>query len=138
MIAYFDSSAVVKLLIDEPGSLTVERVWHASDARVCATVGYAETVAALGRAGRVGRLSPTGVRHSVADLDAMWRSFHRTVVDDELAASAATLALTHGLRGFDAVHFAAAVAATELLVTADQSLLAAATSIGMAVADVAA
>lgn len=137
MIAYFDTSAVVKLLIDEPGSETVERVWHASDARVCATVGYTETAAALGRAGRIGRLSPSGVRRSVTGLAAVWMAFHRTVVDDELASHAADLALAHGLRGFDAIHLAAAVATAELLVTADQSLLAAARSVGLAVADVA-
>ena len=136
MIAYFDTSAVVKLLIDEPGSQTVERVWHAADARVCATVGYTETAAALGRAGRTGRLSPAGVRRSVDGLASVWTSFHRTVVDDELAWNAANLALTHGLRGFDAVHLAAAVATSELLVTADQSLLLAAQSVGLAIADV--
>ena len=137
MIAYFDTSAVVKLLIDEPGSETVERVWHASDARVCSTVGYAEAAAALGRAGRAGRLSPSGVRRSVTGLAELWTAFHRTVVDDELASHAADLALTHGLRGFDAIHLAAAVATAELLVTADRSLLGAAASVGLAVADVA-
>jgi hypothetical protein len=138
VIAYFDTSAVVKLLIDEPGSQTVEQVWHATDARVCATVGYAETAAALGRAGRTGRLSPSGVRRSVASLAAVWMSFHRRVVDDELASHAANLALTHGLRGFDAIHLAAAVASAELLVTADLSLLGAAQLVGLSVADVAA
>lgn len=137
MIAYFDSSAVVKLLIEEPGSDIVERLWHATDARVCATVGYAEAAAALGRAGRSGRLSPAAVRSSVAGLATVWRSFHRTIVDDELASDAADLALTHGLRGFDAVHLAAAVAAADLLVAADQSLLVAAQSVGLSVADVA-
>jgi predicted nucleic acid-binding protein len=137
VIAYFDTSAVVKLLIDEPGSQTVERVWHATDGRVCATVGYTETAAALGRAGRTGRLSPAGVRRSVAGLAGVWTSFYRMVVDDELASHAANLALTHGLRGFDAVHLAAAVATAELLVTADQSLLVAAQSVGLSVADVA-
>ncbi|MFZ6005837.1 MAG: type II toxin-antitoxin system VapC family toxin [Actinomycetota bacterium] len=138
MIAYFDTSAVVKLLIDEPGSETVERVWHATDARVCATVGYTEAVAALGRAGRMGRLSPAAVSRSVAGLADIWTSFHRSLVDDELASQAATLALAHGLRGFDAIHLAAAVSGAELLVTADQSLLTAAMSLGLSVADVAA
>jgi predicted nucleic acid-binding protein len=137
VIAYFDTSAVVKLLIEEPGSEIVERVWHATDARVCATVGYTETAAALGRAGGTGRLSPAAVRRSVLGLATIWTSFHRTVVDDELASHAANLALTHGLRGFDAVHLAAAVATAELLVTADQSLLVAAQSVGLSVADVA-
>jgi hypothetical protein len=138
VIAYFDTSAVVKLLIDEPGSATTERAWHATDARVCATVGYPETAAALGRAGRAGRLSPAGVGRAAVALAALWTSFHRAVVDDELASQAAELALTHGLRGFDAVHLAAAVATANLLVTADQSLLDAARSVGLSVADVAA
>lgn len=136
MIAYFDTSAVVKLLIEEPGSETVERVWHAAAARLCATVGYTDTVAALERAGRASRLPPAGVRRSVNALAALWASLHRPVVDDGLAMHAADLALTHGLRGVDAIHLAAAVGSAELIVTADQTLLAAARSVGLGVADV--
>ena len=138
MIAYLDTSAVVKLLVDEPGSDTAERVWLAADARVCVTVGRVEAAAALGRAGRTGRLSAAGVRRGVADLAQLWGSLHRMVVDDELASAAADLALTHELRGYDAVHLAAAIASADTFVAADQRLLAAAHAAGLAVADVAA
>ena len=138
MIAYLDTSAVVKLLVDEPGSDTAERVWLAADARVCATVGRVEATAALGRAGRAGRLSAAGVRRGITDLAQLWGSLHRMVVDDELASAAADLALTHELRGYDAVHLAAAIASADTFVAADQRLLAAAHAAGLAVADVAA
>lgn len=52
MIVYFDTSALVKLLIAEPGSGTAEQVWRAADARVCCTVGYTEGAAAIARAWR--------------------------------------------------------------------------------------
>lgn len=138
MIAYLDTSAVVKLLVDEPGSDTTERVWHAADARVCATVGRVEATAALGRARRTGRLSVAGVRRGVADLARIWESVDRVVVDDALAFAVAELALAHELRGFDAVHLAAAMASADTFVAADAHLLAAAYAVGLDVADVAA
>jgi hypothetical protein len=138
VIAYLDTSAVVKLLVDEPGSDTAERVWLAADARVCVTVGRVEATAALGRARLTGRLSAAGVRRGITDLAQLWASVHRMVVDDDLASAAADLALTHELRGYDAVHLAAAIASADTFVAADQRLLAAAHAAGLAVADVAA
>lgn len=65
-------------------------------------------------------------------------SLYRVTVDDHLAAEAADLALTHSLRGYDAVHLAAAVAAADTFVAADQRVLTAAHAAGLAIANVAA
>ncbi|MEO6317790.1 MAG: type II toxin-antitoxin system VapC family toxin [Acidimicrobiales bacterium] len=138
MIVYFDTSAVVKLLVEEPGSITVEALWAASAARVIATIGRAEATAALARSGRIGRLSPARVRRGVVDLTRLWGGLRRVPVDDGLAADAAKLALAHDLRGFDAVHLAAANVSADTFVAADRRLLTAARSEGLSVADVAA
>ncbi|MGH9273998.1 MAG: type II toxin-antitoxin system VapC family toxin [Acidimicrobiales bacterium] len=138
MIAYLDTSAVVKLLIDEPGSDAAERLWLAADTRVCVTVGQVEATAALGRARRTGRLSAVGVRRGVEQLAHLWESVAQLVVDDALASAACRVALAHELRGDDAVHLAAAIASADTFVAADRRLLAAAQAAGLAVADVAA
>jgi predicted nucleic acid-binding protein len=57
-------------------------------------------------------------------------------VTSALAQSAGDLAEVHGLRGYDAVHLAAAVLiAADVVVSADADLLAAATARGLATID---
>ncbi len=137
MIAYFDASALVKLLIEEPGSITAEQAWYAADARICCSVGMAEVAAAVGRAMRMGRID-SGTAHGIlTDLETVWSAVTRMPCDDRLAAEAAQLAVLHGLRGFDAVHLAAARSAAAALVAGDGALLAAANSCGLIAIDVA-
>jgi hypothetical protein len=57
-------------------------------------------------------------------------------VSASLALSAGELAERHGLRGYDAVHLAAAVTvAADVIVSADSDLLVAAATEGLAVID---
>lgn len=51
MIAYFDTSGLVKLLVEEPGSDTAAAAWRAADVRVCCTVGFAEAAVLHGLRG---------------------------------------------------------------------------------------
>lgn len=136
MSEYFDSSALVKLLIAESGSRAAVLQWEVADAPCCVTIGMAEVAAALGAAERSGRISTRQRNAAQRDLDEMWSHVARQIADDELAVAAAGLAVAHGLRGYDAVHLAAAVATSDLFVGADQSLLAAARAEGLATADV--
>ena len=127
----------MKLLIEEPGSITAEQAWYAADARICCSVGMAEVAAAVGRAMRMGRID-SGTAHGIlTDLETVWSAVTRMPCDDRLAAEAAQLAVLHGLRGFDAVHLAAARSAAAALVAGDGALLAAANSCGLIAIDVA-
>lgn len=135
MIAYFDTSALVKLLVVEPGSEAAEAAWYAADVRVCCTVGHTEAAAAIGRAWRMGRFGARTAHEMLLDLDGLWQRVARIPVDDELARDAAQLAVLHGLRGYDAVHLAAATAPTATLVAGDVALLEAARTSGLAIID---
>jgi uncharacterized protein len=53
VILYLDTSALVKLFKDEPGSGTVSGAVARAEFRGCHLVGYAEACAALARQGRV-------------------------------------------------------------------------------------
>jgi len=125
-----------------PGVPEAMDVLRARGIVVGSTTGYvrpaAEAAAALARGGRIGRLSPAQVRRGVVDLGRIWGGLRRVPVDDDLAADAAELALAHDLRGFDAVHLAAANVSADTFVAADRRLLIAARSEGLSVADVAA
>lgn len=137
MIAYFDTSAIVKLLIEETGSATAETAWHACDARLCCTVGIAEAAAAIGRAQRTDRIAVPEADRILADLSGLWRGITRVLCDDALARHAAELAVLLGLRGYDAIHLAAALSADATLVAGDGPLLRGATACGLATVDVA-
>lgn len=52
MIAYFDTSAFVPLVIDEPSSPTAQRLWDIADRVVSVRLLYPETRAALAMARR--------------------------------------------------------------------------------------
>lgn len=136
MSEYFDSSALVKLLIAEPGSAIAVRQWEAANSPTCVTVGLTEVAAALASAARGGRINVRRHNDARRELDSMWTHISRPIPDDELASKAANLALVHGLRGYDAVHLAAAIATSDLFVAADQSLLAAARAEGLGTTDV--
>lgn len=137
MIAYFDTSAVVPLLVSEPGSARASTLWDGADRVVSARLVYPEGRAALAQAHRLGRLTPRQLRAAVGELDARYGELDLVEVDDQLARRAGQLAEAHGLRGYDSVHLAAAdrVRDSDLVVVAgDGALLAAARTEGMSIA----
>jgi len=137
VIAYFDTSALVPLLVAEVGSADAASLWDGADRVVSVRLLYPEARAALAHAKRLGRLSPRQLRGAVSGLDTRWGELDLVEIDEQLAFRAGALADAHGLRGYDAVHLAAAVRvhdASLVLVAGDRALLAAASSEGMAVA----
>ncbi len=109
MILYLDTSALVKLYVAEAGTReVVERVEHAT-AVATARIAYAEARAAFARHRREGALRVSDLRQVVRDLDAEWGSFSVVEVSDGVVRRAGALAERHALRGYDAVHLAAAV-----------------------------
>jgi predicted nucleic acid-binding protein len=137
VIAYFDTSAVVPLLVAETGSARAASLWDGADRVVSVRLVYPEGRAALAQAHRLGRLTGRQLRDAVAEFDSRYDELDLVDIDDALARRAGDLAEAHGLRGYDAVHLAAAdrVRDPDLVVVAgDGALLDAATSDGMMVA----
>jgi predicted nucleic acid-binding protein len=105
LILYLDTSSLVKLYVDEAHSESV-RQW-VTEAELVATcrVAYPETLSALTRRCRNGDLSRQDFDLLVQCFTDEWGSY--AALDfDELEAG--RLVTEHGLRGFDAVHLAAA------------------------------
>ena len=105
MIVYLDTSSLVKLYVDEPHSGSV-REWTA-EAEVVATcrVAHPETLSALTRRYNGGDLAKREYDKVVHAFTGEWRMY--AAVDfDEIEAG--RLVRKYGLRGFDAVHLAAA------------------------------
>jgi uncharacterized protein len=127
VITYIDTSVLLKLLVDdEVGAEAANRLWLESDFIVCAEIGYAEGRAALASARRGGRLDADGLSTAKAGLNMLWAQLDVVPVTTALVLAAGDLAEAEGLRGYDAIHLAAALAGQATVVaSADSQLLAA-------------
>lgn len=137
MIAYIDTSAVVPLLIAEPGSARAATLWDGADRVVSVRLIYPETRAALAQAERLGRLTARQLRDAVTEFDSLFEEIDLIEVDDALARRAGELAEVRQLRGYDAVYLAAADRVHDpnvVVIAGDRALLDAATAEGMTVA----
>lgn len=135
MIAYFDTSAIIPLLIDEPLSGLAHRLWRRASWTATARVSYVEARAGLARASRMGRISPEGFREAVESLKVLDRRFHHVEITPDLVTSAGDLAEEMALRAYDAVQLAAALSldfVDLVFVTGDRQLAAAAQTVGLA------
>lgn len=119
MIGFLDTSALVPLLIAEPGSVACQRFWNDADILVAVRITYVEAASALAQAERLGRLTSQDLESSLSALELLWRELDIVEVDETLIRRSAEVARQLGLHAFDAVQCAAA----EQL--ADDSLVAA-------------
>ncbi len=136
MITYVDTSTLLKLIIEEEGSDRAALIWTSADAVASVSLITVEARAALAAAGRGRRLSAAQARDAVDELEALLRALHLIPVTDELVSAASELAAVDGLRGYDAVHLAAAldIGAT-VFSSADITLCAAAERRGLHIAN---
>ena len=135
MKAYFDTPALVSLLIDEPGTAAAGAAWDDADRVVSVRLAHVEARAALAQAARLGRISPAQHRGSVAELERLLEQVEVVGIDDELVRAAGELAERHALRAYDAVHLGAALTVNDqrfVFVAGDRALLSAATVEGLA------
>ena len=110
MIVYFDTSAYVKLIIEEDGSPLV-RAWFSQAGRaISSVITYAETMSTLGRRDAEERQADSPLHEWTAQLEERWR---RTVAVPVAERLAGRLALSRRLRGMDAVQLAAAMTLRE-------------------------
>lgn len=109
MIVYLDTSALVKLYVDEAGSDEV--AGSVEDARLVATsrVAYPEARAAFARRRREGGMTSAGLRRAVLALERDLSSYVLVEVDAALAREAGDLAERRALRGAGAIHLASAL-----------------------------
>ena len=136
MITFVDTSAFVKLVVSEPGSDRVGQLWDAASVVVAARPLYVEARAALAAASRGGRLVGANSTRARRNLDDLWGQLAVVEVTGELVEQASDLADRRALRGYDAVHLAAALrAGAQLFVVADRRLAEAASLEGLPVAD---
>lgn len=109
-IVYFDSSALVKLVVEEDGSDTAATLWDGCDAAVSSRLAYPEVRAALAAAGRAHRLGNMDRARAEVMWEDFWAAMRVVEVTEAITAHAGRLAAQHALGGADAVHLASGLA----------------------------
>jgi len=109
VIAYLDSSALVKLFLDEPGSEIARGVWESGALLATNRISHAELACALETAVRADRYEPGAVDPEVIDGTFLSEIADLIEADADVVDLAAVVGVRHGLRGMDAIHVASAM-----------------------------
>ena len=110
MIIYLDTSAFVKLVIDEDGADMARRWFEEASLAISSVITFPEACSALARRAHRREANADRLDEWLSELEARWERTARVRVDERVAGR---LAIEHGLRGMDAVHLGAAVAVRE-------------------------
>lgn len=135
-LGFWDSSAFLKLLIDEDGTDTAVRLWDDADGVAASRLAFPEVAAAVEAGRRNHRLTARAAKDVHERWQDLWASVTVVELTAPVARTAAGLAANHPLSGADAVHLASALALTTrspVVVCWDRRLSAAAIDVGLAV-----
>lgn len=112
MILYLDTSSLVKLYLEETHSELVREWLEHAEAVATSRVAYPEALSAFSRRREDEGISTAGFTLLREAFEADWSSFVLLPVKERRAGG---LAVNHLLRGFDAIHLAAALDLIDLL-----------------------
>jgi predicted nucleic acid-binding protein len=137
VILYLDSSALVKFYLEERGSVEVREVYRDAEQAGTVLITKAEVSAGLAKAHRMGLVSEEDARKARSLFHKEWSGIIHVAVSEILTSRADDLAWPHGLRGYNAVHLAAALLWQESInlpisvATFDTNLWEAANNVGL-------
>ncbi len=136
---FWDSSAIVPLLVIEPATEGVKSEYDGDPEIVAWWAAPMECASALARREREGDLTPQGMSIALNRLDGLRTSWIEVQPAARVRSTAIRLLRTHSLRAADALQIAAAIAAAEghpdalTVVTLDEHLAEAAAREGFPV-----
>ena len=108
MILYLDTSALVKLYVEEEHSLTVEQAVFEAEIVATHLIAYVEAQAAFARLFREGVISEEILENIQEDLKKDWAHYMKIGLNQGLLERASEFARAFALRAYDSVHLAAA------------------------------
>lgn len=109
-LVYFDSSALVKLVVEEDGSDLVAELWDKCDAALSSRLAYPEVRAALAASARNHDLGDEDLLAAERAWEEFWAATRPVELTPAVEQQAGQLAKSHALRGADAIHLASALA----------------------------
>ena len=108
MILYCDTSALIKLLVLEPGSDLMQRASSEAEAIGVCRITWAEAMAAMARRQREDPASSSDLEQARQLLIRTWAQFVIVEISQRLVEAAGRYADAFALRGYDSVQLAAA------------------------------
>jgi predicted nucleic acid-binding protein len=110
---FWDSSAIVPLLVEQDVSVAVRRTLEDDD-EICAWWGTSiECASALARLERVGVLTTDGAQAALSRLSAITATWDEVLPSEQVRRAALRLLRLHPLRSLDALQAAAAMVLAE-------------------------
>ena len=106
MTLYLDTSSLIKLYIEEPGSDEVRQDLGQADTAATSTVSYAEARATFARLRRDRKLTPAMFQMVKRDFDADWSKLAIIEPTVSVCRTAGALAERYRLRGCDSIQLA--------------------------------
>jgi predicted nucleic acid-binding protein len=108
VILYCDTSALLKLFVDEEGSDWMIKAREASLSIAVCRLTWAESMAASAQRGRFKRANLHALAQSKTALEQAWPEFAIVDINQPLVEKAGVYAEAFALRGYDSVQLAAA------------------------------
>jgi len=109
VIAYFDSSSIVKWFFDEPFTELATEIKGKAELAFTSLLAFPEVLSAINRAWREGRCTKSEMGLVRNEFLRIWPNLHWIRVSEDFMQNAGELIFKHSLRGFDAVHLASAL-----------------------------
>lgn len=113
MLRFWDSSALVPLLVEEESTDSVLEIYASEEGPLTWWASEVECASALARLERSDDLEPKETRLAFERLSALSRGWHLIAPGDAIKETAKRLLRVHPLRAADALQLAAAITAAE-------------------------
>src|SRR5699024_8772959 len=107
LIVYFDTSALLPLVVHDPSSRLCRRLWNEADDRVTCDGAYVELAGILALGEEGGQLTAEGHEQAWMNVTRMWPTLDVVHMVPDLVVAAARYARPRHLTGAAAVHYAA-------------------------------
>lgn len=115
MNLYIDTSALIKLFVQEDYSDSVRQWLEEADVVATGLITRAETAAGINRLTRMQILDQAQCNLALENFRKEWNDYHRIPITEQIVARAELLTCQFVLRGYDAVHLACALTWQDLL-----------------------
>lgn len=106
MILYLDTSSLLKLYVEEPGTGEVRSRVESATVVATSVIAYPEAHAAVGRRYREGALTKAEFGTVLERFRDTWGHYLAVLLSLPIYMRAGTLAVRYALRGMDAIHLA--------------------------------
>jgi len=109
LILYLDTSAMIKLYIQEAGSELIKEAIDTNRIIATAGIAYSEAISAFVRLTLLNSISKKDYEICKSSIKRDWASFFIIDVSENIIQLAADLIEKHKIRSFDGIHLASAV-----------------------------